>query len=97
MNEKEEPTKLVGIVGEHGDKGRMEELTADQASGLAGLIKNPYVSFVALSVGFAGFMYGYPGVRTLHDLARLLSRVLINPVGCSLQYSCKREFRRTLP
>lgn len=60
--------ELVGIVGEDGDKGRMEELTAGQASGPLGLIRNPYVSLVALSIGFSGFMYGYPSVlRCAHD------------------------------
>ncbi|KAK5463139.1 hypothetical protein LTS15_002852 [Exophiala xenobiotica] len=57
----EKTVNLDGIVGEHDDKGKMEELTADMASGPMGLIQNPYVSFVAFSIAFAGFMYGYPG------------------------------------
>ncbi len=64
----EKSVKLEGIVGEHDDKGKMEELTADMASGPLGLIQNPYVSFVSFSIAFAGFMYGYPGVRPLADL-----------------------------
>jgi hypothetical protein len=58
----EKTINLDGIVGEHDDKGKMEELTADMPSGPMGLIQNPYVSFVAFSIAFAGFMYGYPGV-----------------------------------
>ncbi|KAK5290216.1 Quinate permease [Exophiala xenobiotica] len=57
----EKTINLDGIVGEHDDKGKMEELTADMPSGPMGLIQNPYVSFVAFSIAFAGFMYGYPG------------------------------------
>jgi hypothetical protein len=85
--------KLAGLEGEHGGRSKMQELTANNPSGLKGLVKNRYATTVALSIGFGGLLYGYPSVgavQAAHEEVRPLTLV----TGSSVQYPHQRELWR---